>query len=55
MEGSVCAQYKFGKLSPNELFMLCMLNVSEAELAAVLTAGSGLRELCAGSNVIQTA
>lgn len=55
VEGSVCIQYKFGKLSPNELFMLCMLNVSEVELAAVLAAGSGSRELCAGSNIIQTA
>lgn len=55
VEGSVCIQYKLGKLSPSELFMPCTLSVSEVELAAVLTAGSGSRELCAGSNIIQTA
>lgn len=51
--------YKFGKLSPNELSMLCMLNFSEVELAIscyflpVLGAGSGLREVHGLPNVIQ--
>lgn len=33
VECYVCLNYKFGKLSPNELSMLCMLNFSKAELA----------------------
>ena len=33
VECYVCLNYKFGKLSPNKLSLLCMLNFSEAELA----------------------
>lgn len=33
VECYVCLNYKFGKLSPDELSMLCLLNFSKAELA----------------------